>query len=161
MYTYSPFLRVTPPAGPQLVYDLINDTLRNDGSRSLTVAQWIPEPVFVTKETVRRRLRNIKYGWRLRAFFTWVVDVGGAGEAKLVELGFYVNRNNHLLELHMSGLALYGRECVLSAWTRTNLENKNVAGVYSAEFSCVDLLSEDSLPPEFVQSPPALGTWHG
>lgn len=155
MYSYSPFLRVTPPAGAAIVYDLA-------AIDRMTVAQWIPEPVFNQKETVRRRLHNIPYGWRLRVFFAWVIDPGSVSELTLVDIGLYVNRRAHPLEISMNGGSTY-REAVLAGngWTRSNIEEKNVLGLYQAEFACIDLLSEDSVPPEFVQAPPGLGAWHG
>lgn len=155
MYSYSPFLRVTPPGGPAILFDL-------GALDRMTVAQWIPEPVFNQKETVRRRLKNIPYGWRVRAFFIWVIDPGSASELTLVQIGLYVNRKAHLLELSMNGGSTY-REVVLSGngWVRSNIEEKNVLGMYQAEFACVDLLSEDSLPPELAQAPPGLGAWAG
>lgn len=155
MYSYSPFLRVTPPGGAPIINDLA-------AIDRMIVAQWIPEPVFNQKETVRRRLHNIPYGWRLRLFFAWVVDPGSVSELTLVNVALYINRRAHLVELSMNGGATY-REVVLSGngWTRNNVEEKNVLGLYQAEFACVDLLSEDSLPPELAQAPPGLGAWAG
>jgi len=155
MYSYSPFLRITPPGGPAITYDL-------GAIDRMTVAQWWPEPVFNQKETVRRRLHNIPYGWRLRATLAWVIDPGSAAELTLVDIALYINRRAHLLELSMNGGSTY-REAVLdgNGWTRTNPENKNVLGLYRMELACADLLSEDSVPPEFAQSPPGLGAWHG
>lgn len=154
-YSYSPFLRVTPAGGPPIVYDL-------GAIDRMTVAQWVPEPLFTQKETVRRTLRNIKYGWRLHVFLTWIIDPGSASELTLVDIGYHVNRNDETLEISMNGGATY-RECVLSGdgWVRSNVEEKNVLGIYRAEFACVERLSEESVPPEFVQSPPGLGGWHG
>jgi len=128
----------------------------------MAVEQWIREREFKQKETVRRRLRNIQYGWRLQIFFAWFVDPGSLSELTLVQIGLYVNRRAHALELSMNGGATY-REIVLSGngWTRNNIEEKNVLGLYQGEFACVDLLSEDSLPPEFAQAPPGFGAWHG
>lgn len=154
MYSYSPFLRVTPPAGDKVVYDL--------GSvPTMKIAQWVPEFIFTQKETVRRRLRNIKYGWRLHVILEWVVDVGTAGELTLIDLMSYLARNDSPLEISMNGGATY-RDCIVATSpVRDNVEKKNILGLYHMEFTCVDLLSPDSLPPEVVQSPPGLGQWHG
>src|SRR5258706_9859566 len=116
MYSYSPFLRVTPPGGAQVTFDLA-------AISTMQVCQWTPEMIVNQKETVRRRIRNIRYGWRLHASFTWIVDPGGASETTLVNLGFYINRNAHLLELSMDGGTTY-RECLIvpGGWVRTNIE---------------------------------------
>jgi len=152
MYSYSPFLRVTPPAGAAIVYDL-------GAIDRMTVAQWIPEPVFNAKETVRRRRKNIRYGWRLRAVFAWFVEAGSAGENTLVDIGYAINRNGYGLELSMDAGVTY-RAVELEDWPpRTNIEEKNVAAIYRGEFVCVDLLSEDSLPPEARQAPPGIAGW--
>ena len=155
MYSYSPFLRVTPPAGAALVYDL-------GAIDRMILAQWVPEPIFSEKETVRRRLRTINYGWRLRIFFAWVVEPGSVSELTLVAVGLYVNRRAHLLEVSMNGGSTY-REVVLSGngWVRSNVEEKNVLGLYQAEFACSQILSDDNLPPEIAQAPPGLGAWAG
>jgi len=152
MFSYQPLLRVTPTAGPPIVYDLA-------AVDRMIVAQWIPEPIFRAFETLRRRRRNIAYGWRLRAAFAWFVEAGSASETTLVDIAFAVNRQGYKLELSMDNGGLY-REVVLDAWPpRTNVEEKNVAAIYQAEFGCVDILSEDSLPPETRQAPPGIAGW--
>jgi hypothetical protein len=152
MWSYQPLLRVTPLAGAATVYDLA-------AIERMTVAQWIPEPLFNAKETLRRKRRNIPYGWRLRASFAWFVEAGSAGELTLVDLAFAVNRRGYRLELSMDNGALY-RDVVLEDWPpRSNVEGKNVAALYRAEFVCVEILSEDSLPPETRQAPPAIAGW--
>jgi hypothetical protein len=152
MFSYQPLLRVTPPAGTPIVYDLA-------AIDRMKIAQWIPEPIFDAKETVRRQRKNISYGWRLRASFVWFVDPGSVSENTLVDIAFAVNRNRWLLELSMDNGGLY-RAVVLDSWPpRTNIEDKNVAGLYQAEFVCVELLNEDSLPPETRQAPPGISGW--
>src|SRR5690242_14940172 len=94
MFSYQPLLRVTPPAGATTTYDL-------SAIHLMCVAQWIPEPIFEPKETVRRQRRNIFYGWRLRASFSWFVDYGSASESTLVDIAFAVNRAGYRLELSM------------------------------------------------------------
>jgi len=152
MWSYQPLLRVTPPAGAATVYDLA-------AIERMTVAQWIPEPLFAAKENLRRQRRNISYGWRLRAAFAWFVDAGSAGENTLTDIAFAVNRQGYTLELSMDNGALY-RPVVLEEWPpRTNVEEKNVAAIYQVTFVCVDILSEDSLPPETRQAPPGIAGW--
>jgi len=152
MWSYQPLLRVTPPAGDATVYNLA-------AIERMTVAQWIPEPLFNPKETLRRKRRNISYGWRLHASFAWFVEAGSASENFLVDLAFAVNRRGYRLELSMDNGVLY-RDVVLEDWPpRTNIDGKNVAALYRVEFVCVDILSEDSLPPETRQAPPGIAGW--
>ena len=152
MWSYQPLLRVTPPAGLPTVYNLAAIDL-------MTVAQWIPEPIFSAKETLNRKRRNIPKGWRLRAAFNWVVDAGSASENALVEIALAVNRKGYLLELSMDNGVLY-REVVLEEWPpRENLEGKNVGALYRVQFVCVALINDDSLPPETRQAPPGIAGW--
>ena len=152
MYSYSPFLRVTPPGGPAIIYDLA-------AIDRMTVAQWIPEPIFNPKETVKRSRKNIKYGWRLHAAFAWFVEAGSASENTLVDIAYAINRNGYSLELSMDAGVTY-RDVELEGWpARTNVEEKNIAAIYQAEFVCVDILSEDSVPPEARQAPPGIAGW--
>lgn len=152
MFSYQPLLRVTPPAGNPIVYDLA-------AIDRMFVAQWIPEPIFDAKETIRRKRVNIPYGWRLHAAFAWFVEAGSASENTLVDIAFAVNRQGYGLELSMDNGGRY-RPVVLEAWPpRTNVEEKNVAAIYQVEFVCVDLLSEDSLPPEAREAPPGIAGW--
>lgn len=151
MWSHQPLLRVTPPAGAPTVYDL-------GAIDRLIAAQWIPEPLFDAKETLRRTRRNIPFGWRLHTVFAWVVDAGSAGETTLVDIAFAVNRRGYRLEISMDNGALY-REVVLDLWDRTNVEEKNVGAIYRAEFVCVEILREDSLPPETRQAPPGIAGW--
>jgi len=150
MWSYSPILKVTPPAGPALAYDLA-------AIDRLIACQWIPEAEFAPKTTLRRRRVNIPYGWRLRYVFAWFIDTpSGTSELTLVDIAFAVNRMGYKLEMSMDGGATY-REVVLDAWPpRTNVEEKNVAAIYRAEFVSAEILSEDSAPPETRQSPPGI-----
>lgn len=160
-FSYQPLLRVTPPAGAPVTYDLA-------AIDRMIVAQWMPEPVFKAAETIRRRRVNIPYGWRLRASFAWFVEAGSASEAQLVDIALAVNRQGRispdatdgwLLELSMDNGGLY-REVVLDAWPpRTNIQEKNVAAIYRAEFSCAEMVSDDSLPPETRQGPAGIAGW--
>jgi len=151
VYDYPSKLRVTPPGGPAVIYDLAAiDTCQ--------VKQWIAQPLMSKKELVRRRRVNIPYGWRLFASFVWIVDSGSAGETTLVDIAFAVNRRGYKLEIDMDGL-LY-REVVLESWNRQKWpEGKNVAALYQAEFVCCEILSEASLPPETRQAPAGIAGW--
>src|SRR5262245_2287877 len=152
MFSYQPLLRVTPPAGNPIVYDL-------GAIDRMFVAQWIPELIFDKKETLSYQRRNIPKGWRLYASFSWFVDYGSASEDMLVAIALAVGRRGHKLEISMDNGALY-RECVLEEWPpRTNVEGKNIAAIYQATFVCVELVHEDSLPPEIRQGPAGIASW--
>jgi len=154
MYSYQPFLSVTPIAGPRISYDLA-------AIDRMILAKWIPEPEFNQKVTIRRKVRNIKYGWRLRIFFAWVVDPGSASEDTLQAIAYHVNRNGELFEVSFVNTAypFAYRPVELASWRLNNSEDKNVLGIYEAEFVTVNLLSEDALPPEFAESPPGIAGW--
>jgi hypothetical protein len=154
MYSFQPFLSVTPIAGPRISYDLA-------AIDRMVLARWIPEPEFVQKVTIRRRIRNIKYGWRLRINFAWLVDPGSASEDTLQAIAYHMNRNGELFEITMAATAypIAYRPVELADWKVSNLEDKNILGFYQAEFATVNLLSEDALPPEFAESPPGIAGW--
>jgi hypothetical protein len=151
MFSYQVRLRVTPLAGPAVVYDLTAiDRMR--------IARPVWEPDFLPKLTINRRRRNIPKGWRPRAIFAFFVDSGSASETTLQTISLAVNRQDHAVEISFDGGAAY-RAVVLAAWNRYPPEDKNIGAVYEIEFDGVDLVHEDSLPPETLTGPPAIAGW--
>lgn len=151
MFTYTPYLRVTPLAGTATVYQLSTLTF-------MTVARQIWEPLFLQKETVNRRLINIPLGWRERTLFTFTVESASSAETSLVAIGLAINHPDATVELSMNGGTLY-RTVVLSSWSRMPPEDKNIAAVYEVEFATVEPISADSVPPEVLTGPPAIAGW--
>lgn len=160
---YQPHIRVTPAAGPTIDFDL-------ESFDRLSVQKLFVEPEFTTKTTVRRRLRNVMYGWRLRAIFEWVITPGSLSEANpdsenatsgIIVLWRYLVRKDSTLALNMNGGGVPYRDCALIDATRGFVEDKHVFALYHLELACIDLISEDSLPPEVAQSPGGLLRWYG
>lgn len=162
MAGYAPHIRVTPLAGPTIDLNL-------ESYDSLATQKLFAEPVFRLHDTLTRRTRITTYGWRLRMVLEWEIRPGSLDEANpdnehatsgVVGLTRHLLRNDTKLELNLGGTTIY-RECVLSDWSRNFVDEKHILGLWRMELTCVDLISEDGLPPEAARSPGGLMSWTG
>jgi hypothetical protein len=152
LYSFSPRLRFTPPAGAPVVVDLT--TLDR-----LVRAEVLWEPLIDEIEMVDRSIQTERYGWRLGVLLEVFCTPGSVTDLALEgQVNHWLNRSDTTTEVSMDGGGVY-RIAHLTRWTRTKPKPANVGVVYSIRLTCEYPISEDALPPEGRTAPATMEGW--
>jgi hypothetical protein len=133
-HTFYPKFRLTPPAGPQLSYDL-------------TAYQWVTanivqdDALFTETEMLDRSTEQTRYGWRRTAVLNFDFPTPSSNETEIAESILSKAMDDEwLIELSMDNGTTY-REVVLSSFSRTQMADKNIGVNLSTVWTVKDMMT--------------------
>lgn len=152
LYRRAPKIRLTPPAGPQLVYDL-------------SAYQWVvlsdtePIPVLEEKELITRDRVSTRYGFQLDASLVLKVAPGSNEDTNLAKIHDYIYRDDFVIELSLAqaGQPDNYRLGYFDKWQKTMIDGKKIGAVYSLHWKCQQLLKQ--LPAGDPVGPGVIVNW--
>ena len=143
-YSYTPKIRVTPPAGAQVVYDLStwNYLIRSEMRDSAVISE---------KEMLDLSVDQVRYGTRRSVFLEFDFPVGStSNETDLITIVTRALDDGWMIEVSLDGGTTY-RESLLSGYEVEDMEGKKIGRVYRTAWTVKAL----QLQPAAVLS----GTW--
>ncbi len=131
--TYSPQIRLTPPAGALLTYNLASYSY-------VTVIQPTWEPLFTEMEMLDRSTQQTRYGWRVSVVVNLSFpNAESANEAIWAQnIVTYAMDDNWLIEMTLDGATW--RQVVLSQYTEQRMGGKNIGIDIATTWTCVDIV---------------------
>jgi hypothetical protein len=142
-HSWTPIVRVTPPAGAAYSVTLSNLVF-------MTVCQPSYEEQAVVKEMLNRSIRKVPYGFRVHVHQEFEFYTPAADETTLAEQVISPASDpddDVLIEISLDNGAVY-REAELVGYSQGPIEKKNIGLLVSLDWTCVQL----------IENKPAIGS---
>jgi hypothetical protein len=134
-YSYTPKIRLTPPAGATVTYDL--------SSWSYTIRQEMRDAAVISeKEMLDFSVDQVRYGTRRQVFLEFDFPVGStSNETDLIEIIRRSLSDEWMVEVSLDGGTTY-RESLLSGYEVEDMEGKKIGRVYRTAWTVKALMEQ-------------------
>jgi hypothetical protein len=134
--TYAPKLRLTPPAGAQLTYDL-------SAYRFLSVVQPTWEALFTEMEMLDRSVQQTRYGWRVTVAMSFEFPNAESATEAIWAANIISKAldDDWVFELSLDSGTTY-RTAVLSQYGESRMGGKNIGLTIDTNWTCTAIVTD-------------------